>query len=185
MNRMTRAALGVLCAIPLTLLGGLTANATAEEPPPPNCWLEVDTGESLCVDADQDLAAAVAETGVQLVVPDGTVIGGHQVDDTASARGSNAVLASTVISILYDNIDYDGSSYVMSVSSGTCATSAWGYTDLAVIGWGDRASSFKSYAGCVTAVFEHENYGGAQYGYYVNGSSFGSMNDRASSWRVH
>lgn len=50
-NRTTRAALGVLCAIPLTLLGGLTANAAEAEPRLPNCWIEIDTGESLCVDA--------------------------------------------------------------------------------------------------------------------------------------
>lgn len=185
MNRTTRAALGVLCAIPLTLLGGLAANASEAEPPLPNCWIELDTGESLCVDAGEDLVAAVAETGVELIVPDGTVVGGYEVerDDTA-ARISSSAMASTVISILYADSNYGGSSTVMSVSSGTCATHAWGYTSLSTLGWNDRASSYRSYAGCVTAVFEHENYAGAQHGYYANASGLGVMNDRASSWRV-
>ncbi len=129
----------------------------------------------------------MARTGTALVVPDGTVIGGisaNSSERSIAAQGVVTQFAEVVISILYDNINYGGGSFVMSYNNANCATSAYGYPQLGPYGWNDRASSFRSYAGCITAVFENINYGGAVLGYQTNASSFGIMNDQASSWRV-
>lgn len=146
-----------------------------------NCWIAIDTGESLCVDAGQDLVAAVAaERGVRLVLPNDTEIGGRQ--DLAALPGITAT--SVALSTIYDDAGYGGGSYTMSVSNGSCAAAAYGFTDLGPIGWDGRVSAYRSYAGCKTAVFSSTGYGGSSSGYAVNASSLGSMNDRAQSWRV-
>jgi len=168
------------------IAGAGAANASTTTEPAEasySCWQAIDTGESLCVDKGTDLVAAVAEEkGVELVVPDGTSVGGFTTNSArASAATSPNSTQSTVISIIYDNVDYGGGSYVMSVGSGW----GWGFATLSPLGWHDRASSFHSYNGCQTALFENENYLGSQIGYAADKSSFGLMNDKGDSWMVH
>ena len=88
------------------------------------------------------------------------------------------------MAILYDDVNYGGGSFVFTGVSTGCASYAYGAPALSTYGWNDRASSYRSFAGCKSAVFEHENYTGAQYGYSVNATGFGVMNDKASSWRI-
>ncbi|HWH25886.1 MAG TPA: hypothetical protein VNT53_04495 [Pseudolysinimonas sp.] len=154
--------------------------------PDESCWYAVDTGQGLCVKTGQDLVAAVADQkGVRMVVPDGAVVSGIKVNAGHEASLAPTVIQTTVaLSTIYDNVSYGGGSYTMTASS-NCASSAWGFADIAGIGWYGRVSSFKSYSGCTTAVFAGTNYTGASYGYVVNAPSVGSMNDRAKSWRVH
>ncbi len=177
----------------MAVLGAGAANAAGPEVAPPpvaadgeSCWYAVDTGQSLCVKTGEDLVAAVAEEkGVQLVIPDGQVVSGVKVDASREAALAPAgVLTSVALSTIYDDINYGGGSYTMSVSSGSCATTAYGFTDINSIGWYGRVSSFKSYAGCKTAVFSGTNYGGSSTGYSQSLPSLGSMNDQAKSWRV-
>lgn len=157
-----------------------------------SCWLEVDTGATLCVEEGVDLISAVAlETGVVLEVPDGVTIGGppsraeavRGAGSTAHGKaGAGAVArASTVISTIYADASYGGASYTMSTSTGSCS---YGYANLTALGWHDRASSFRSFNGCTTALFENENYTGTRVGYATNASSLGAMNDKADSWRA-
>ena len=127
------------------------------------------------------------QTGTELIVPAGTVIGGTATSSSAQRIASEGIvtpLSEVVISILYDDINYGGGSFVMSYNNANCVTTAYGYAQLGPYGWNDRASSFRSYAGCTTAVFENINYGGATVGYQTSASSLGVMNDAASSWRA-
>lgn len=151
-----------------------------------SCWQELDTGKSLCVDADANLADAVYEAyGIVLSTPDGALeVSDGLVDGSSSARAEVAPLASTVIGIFYEHNNYGGASYAASVTQNGCYGYSHGYTSLAPLGWDNRITSFKSYSNCKTAIFENTNYGGASYGYYVNSSNVGAaMNDRASSIR--
>lgn len=151
-----------------------------------SCWRLLDTGKSLCVDADANLADAVYEAyGIVLSTPDGALeVSDELVNDSSSARSDVAPLASTVIGIFYEHNNYGGASYAASVTQNGCYGYAHGYTSLAGIGWDNRITSFRSYSNCKTAIFENTNYGGASYGYYVNSSNVGAaMNDRASSIR--
>ena len=176
-------------AVPLALV---TTGAASAEPafdePTYSCWLSGDTGKSICVNKGEDLLLAVAkQAGTELIVPDGTVVGGIATSSSARSIATHGILtpfAEVVISILYDDVNYGGGSFVMSYNNANCSTTAYGYAQLGPYGWNDRASSFRSYAGCTTAVFEHINYGGAKVGYQTNASSLGVMNDAASSWRA-
>jgi len=156
-------------AVAMTALGASAAVAAAPAVAPPpvaaadeSCWYAVDTGQSLC-----------------------ERVSGLKVDARSEAALAPAgALASTAVSTIYDDNNYAGGSYTMSVSSGSCATTAYGFTDIGPIGWYNRVSSFKSYGGCKTAVFSSTNYGGSSTGYWSSLSSVGSMNDLAKSWRV-
>ncbi|GAA4481310.1 hypothetical protein GCM10023171_09580 [Microbacterium panaciterrae] len=175
----------VLVGFGTTAGAGVQASGGASTPAPVSketCWADLTTAQSLCVPTGTDLVTAVAETtGIRLVVPDGTVIGG--VVSERSQLKTPTVATSTVTGILYDDINYGGGSFVAS-SSGTCSVGSYSFADLSPFGWNDRASSFRSYAGCSGAVYQNINFGGSTYGFVVNAPSLGSMNDQASSWRM-
>jgi hypothetical protein len=195
MGKVARAGAGlgiVALSAALTLLGAEAANAAGESPTAPtaaageSCWFAVDTGESLCVTTGEDLVAAVAQQkGVRLIIPDGEVVSGVKVDARRDAALVPAGVQTTVVlSTIYDDNGYGGGSYTMSTSSGSCATSAYGFTDLGPIGWYGRVSSFRSYGVCKTALFTGTNYSGSSTGYVTSQTSMGSLNDLAKSWRV-
>lgn len=143
------------------------------------CWADLDSGLSLCVGKGVDLVAAVAEEyGVYLRVPEGAIpdSSGSSVPQPAETR----VAVSTVISVIYDNASYSGASYSLS-SAGGCG---YGYASLVPLGWNDRASSYRSYNGCSTALFANTNYTGSSTGYAANAAALGGMNNQASSWSV-
>ncbi len=171
-----------------TLAGAGAANASTPDPtdsdsPLPSCWEDVTTGESLCVPAGQDLFAAVQqEAGVSISVPstfsiEGVTASALRAD--ASLSTASAASSGAAVSAIYDDINYGGGVFVMTAPSGGCS---WGISSLVPYGWNDRASSFKSFSGCETAVYQNINFGGTKLGYATNKASFGSMNDAASSW---
>lgn len=175
----------------IVLAGPLPANAATEEAAGAegrSCWVSATTGESLCVEEGMDLIAEVAqEKGVQLIVPDGELVGDIKTDSARTARAAAVTsLAEAVVSIIYDDQYFGGGSLVMSVSSGSCGAGyTYSYADLGPFGWYGRVSSFKSFAGCRTAIFSSTYFAGASYGYYVEANGVGPMNDQARSWKVH
>jgi hypothetical protein len=169
-----------------TVAGGAAANAAEPQPsaaPPTSCWVDANTGRSLCVPEGVDLIAAVqAQTGVSIDLPAGTVIGDITVGSAKPSFGalSASASASTIaLSALYDDINYGGGTYLM---TGTAC--GQGIKNIGDFGWNDRASSFKSFSGCETAVYKDINYGSTRLGYDTKKASFGSMNDQASSWKT-
>ncbi len=184
------AALGTAAIVAtLTLTGGAAANATttdatSSDGAQASCWADLDTGQSLCVPDGVSLISAVeAATGQNISIPAGTVIGGVKVSSglaSAALLKTNAAAASHIVSAIYDDVSYGGGTFVMTAGSGC----DWGITSLGDFGWNDRASSFKSYDGCETALYKNTNFGGTKVGYSTNKSSLGSMNDAASSWET-
>jgi hypothetical protein len=173
-----------------TVTGAAAANASAPNPTSQGsstqtCWVDVSTLRSLCVPAGQDLIAAVQnEDGVTLIAPTGTKIGGVTV--TAGRTAANQLApagteSATIVSAIFDDINYGGGVLYMTAPTAGCA---WSIADLGTFGWNDRASSFKSFAGCKTALYQNINYGGTHVGYATNDASFGSFNDQASSWKT-
>jgi len=132
------------------------------------------------------IASVAEESGIRLVVPDGEMVGGRQVDSTTYEGLSDIAPAATyAISVIYDDVNYGGSSYTMTTSNSTaCQYHAYGFVDIGGLGWYGRVPAFKNYSGCRTAVFETTGYGGSSHGYFTNASSLGVMNDKAKSWRV-
>lgn len=146
------------------------------------CWSDLGSGLSLCVDEGVDLVDAVARAyGVRLVVPDGAIPGSRRASALADGAVGARATTSTVISVIYDNTSYGGGSYALSIASGC----GWGYSSLAALGWNDRASSYRSFNGCTTALFANDGYSGASTGYAGARASLGTMNDQGSSWSVH
>jgi hypothetical protein len=171
-----------------SLTGGTVANAAPPSPSSPDpstasCWIDADTQQSLCVAAGDDLLAAVQEQdGVTISLPAGAVIGGRTV--TAGGAAASLLVPATAqttiaVSILYDDISYGGGSTVM--TGNTCNSYI---SNLGTYGWNDRASSFKSYNGCKTALWQNINFGGTHVGYATSDAAFGSFNDQASSWHT-
>jgi len=183
------AALGTAALVAtFTLAGGSAANASTPAPAPStpsqtSCWVNADNGQSLCVPAGVNLISTVeSETGYTIDIPAGTPVGGLKVNGaqaSASLLSTNATATVKALSVLYDDINYGGGTLVM---TGTACGGA--NSNIGNVGWNDRASSFKSFNGCLTAIYQNINYGGTRLGYYTNQSSFGSMNDQASSWRT-
>ncbi|QBE49134.1 hypothetical protein [Leucobacter triazinivorans] len=152
-----------------------------------SCWYDISLDEGLCVPTGEDLIAAVAEeTGARIMIPDGEWIGGRAADADKSTAGLVAPLASYAVSTIYDGASYGSSSYTMAVGrSATCSGGyAYGYASLSAIGWDNKASSYRSFGTCKTKLWENTDYAGSSHGYYVNATSLGAMNNKASSWRV-
>jgi hypothetical protein len=147
--------------------------------------VDAQTQESLCVAAGQDLIAAVQrEAGVTISIPAGNTVGGETI---TAGRAASALLVpasaqtATVVSAIYDDVNYGGGTLLMTATSSGCG---WYIANLGSFGWNDRASSFKSFAGCVTELWQNINFTGTHVGYATNEASFPSFNDQASSWRT-
>jgi hypothetical protein len=180
----------VTLAAAFTVTGAASANASTpnpaqSDPSTQSCWVDVSTMQSLCVPTGQDLIAAVQdEDGITIVVPTGTNVGGVTVTaGRAAAEQFSPASANvdTVVSGIYDDVNYGGGSLFLTADASGCS---WTLPNLGTFGWNDRASSFKSFAGCRTALYQNINFGGTHIGYSTNVASFGSFNDQASSWRT-
>ena len=194
MNRKQSILTATLGTVALVAAFAVTgASAASASPPDPSstgpssqsCWLDVSTQQSLCVSTGEDLVAAIQdEAGVTLVLPTGTTVSGHTM--TAARNAAQLLVpastqAATVVSGIFDDVNYGGGSLYLSAPGSGCN---WTLTNLGTFGWNDRASSFKSFAGCHTALYQNINFGGTHIGYSTNLASFGSFNDQASSWRT-
>jgi hypothetical protein len=183
------AALGTAAIVAtLTLAGGTVASAaptapTSSSQAKASCWAALSTGQSICVPDGVNLIATVeADTGLTISIPAGTTIGGVKTSSSLASASHLSVQAATtthIVSAIYQDINYGGSTFVMTADSAGCG---WGIPSLGDFGWNDRASSFKSYGGCVTALYQNDNYSGTRIGFSSYKSSLGSMNDAASSW---
>ena len=76
---------------------------------------------------------------------------------------------------------YGGAFFQITNSSSCTGSTTWYFGPLRNVGWSGRVSSFKSFSGCSTKLWEGDAYTGASYGYAVDASSLGGMNDRAGS----
>lgn len=173
-----------LAAAPFAMAGA--ANASTE--PVRSCSYDIGTASLVCVDAGQDLNAAVlaeqhlavAEDGVGAPVPaeapsaDGGV--------TASrAAGTAAARATYVQSRLYDDAGYGGAYFQITNSAACIGSTVYQFGPLSSVGWSGRVSSFQSFSSCTTKLWSGASYNGSSYGYATNASSVGSMNDLANS----
>ena len=160
------------------------ANAATQSPAPTpgqNCWSEIDTGKTLCVPAGQDVAPAVKSTYGITIRYAGT-------KSTLATESSVTPFVTTVIGILYMDANYGGASWTVTetnTSSGCTGGNVFSFSDLGAQNptWNNRISSFHSYAGCRTTLYDTINYTGSTYGPATNGATLGVMNDAASSIR--
>lgn len=155
-------------------VGALTTGAAAE--PARSCSYDLGTQSLVCVDAGEDLDRAVLEQAGLLVV---TPSAGRAA--SASALAPDGVQATYVQTQLFDDAGYGGSFFQITNSSACNGSTTWYFGPLGNVGWSGRVSSFKSFSNCSTKLWQGTAYTGASYGYAVNASSLGSMNDQANS----
>ncbi|MEN0085306.1 MAG: hypothetical protein AAGC66_11115 [Leifsonia sp.] len=167
-------------SIGLLSVGGTANAATGEQTAAPaqSCSYDLGTRTLVCVAAGEDLNEAVLEEAhLRVVEPTGTAEGA-----VAAAAFSTAGVQTTFIqSQLYDDANYGGSFFQVTNSSACNGSTTWNFGPLGNVGWSGRVSSFKSFSGCSTKLWQGTNYSGSSYGYAVNAASLGSMNDQANS----
>lgn len=166
-------------SIGLLSVGGTANAATAEQTAAPaqSCSYDLGTGTLVCVDAGEDLNEAVLEQAhLRVVAP----VDARGVTSLA-AFATAGVQTTYVQSQLYDDANYGGSFFQITNSSACNGSTTWNFGPLGNVGWSGRVSSFKSFSGCSTKLWQGTNYSGASYGYAVNAASLGSMNDQANS----
>ena len=191
-NSILVATLGTITlAAAFSVTGATAANATSTDQTssgvaPQSCWADLATQKSVCVPIGGDLIAAVQdEAGITLVAPVGTDVAGIPLTAgrVAAAQFSPASAnAATIVSEIFDDVNYGGGSLYLTAPGAGCN---WSISSLGTYGWNDRASSFKSFAGCKTALWQNDGFTGTHVGYSTNLAAFGSFNDQASSWRTH
>jgi hypothetical protein len=148
------------------------AQAAPGGDPVQSCWLDSDTGIVRCFDDEAALTDAVAATGHVLV----------EERSALSARQPAGVLASFVIARFYDGGGYVGATWVVSSSSSTICTSGSVSGDF--VGFNDRVSSFHSYFGCVTRIYQNTGGGGSFFGYVADAASVAPLDNQASSYNI-
>lgn len=166
-------------SIGLVSIGGTANAATTGETAAPgqSCSYDLGTGTLVCVDAGEDLNDAVLEQAHLRVVAPADARGVTSLAAFATA----GVKTTYVQSQLYDDANYGGSFFQITNSSACSGSTTWNFGPLGNVGWSGRVSSFKSFSGCSTKLWQGTNYSGASYGYAVNAASLGSMNDQANS----
>lgn len=141
-----------------------------------SCSYDLGTATLVCVHPGEDLNRAVLDRAhLRVVAPldaRGAVV------DTATPAGAQTTF---VQSQLYDDVGYGGAFFQITNSSSCNGSTVWYFGPLGNVGWSGRVSSFKSFSGCSTKLWQGTNYSGASYGYAVDASSLGSMNDQANS----
>src|ERR1700712_5993870 len=124
-----------------TVTGASAASASAPDPSSTDaasqsCWLDVATQQSLCVPTGEDLIAAVQEEdGITLVIPTGTPVSGHTLTagrNAAALLSAASTTTATVVSGIYDDVNYGGGSFFLTTSGAGCG---WALTNLATYGW--------------------------------------------------
>ncbi|MEQ1737367.1 MAG: hypothetical protein ABL886_13305 [Rhodoglobus sp.] len=136
------------------------------------CWLDTSTDVTLCFDDEAALQDAVADSGHYLV---------EEGDDLA-ARGPAGLLASFVLVRFYDGAGYTSTTFVITNPSSTICASSSVSGNLPA--FNDRVSSYHSYFGCTTKIFENNGGGGASFGYAVDAPGVGALNNLASSYNI-
>jgi predicted nucleic acid-binding Zn ribbon protein len=98
---------------------------------------------------------------------------------SAAATGT---LASTLLLVLYADINYGGASTRLEGAYGACDTAGYGFSDLGT--WRNRISSFKRFNWCQrVAGYDNVNYGGALLGVWTADTPWvgSGANDRIDS----
>ena len=158
-----------------------TAGPASAAPPAQSCSYDLGTRTLVCVDHGEDLNRAVLEQTHLLVITPPSLPDGGTTTTSAAQTVPLGVQATFVQSQLFDDAGYGGSFFQITNSSACNGVTTWYFGPLGNVGWSGRVSSFKSFSGCSTKLWQGTAYTGASYGYAVNASSLGSMNDQANS----
>ncbi|MFF2053460.1 hypothetical protein ACFVU2_17800 [Leifsonia sp. NPDC058194] len=155
--------------------------AAASEPAARSCSYDLATASLVCVDAGDDLDAAVLAEQHLVVTDPGAGSPAPAVDAASRAAVPAAARATYVQVKLYDDAGYGGAYFQITNSSACNGSTVYQFGPLSSVGWSGRVSSFASASGCTTKLWSGASYSGSSYGFASSASSLGSMNDQANS----
>jgi hypothetical protein len=158
----------------ILMFGATPATAAPSDAKPSNnaCWLNLDNGVTQCFANHDALEDAVLEqTGLPLLTADEVVAG----------RGVTP-LATFVLATFFADASYGGGSTNATSSSSTTCTA--GSTGANLTAFNNVTSSFKSFFGCSTKIWDNFGQAGSSFGFAVNAPTVGAMNDLASSFTL-
>lgn len=171
------AAASLVCGY--TTVVSAAADAASPTTSGKHCRVNVETGSTSCYPT---VTALLASFGVER--PGATSIGAGEV---SAIELASQVLpqATVVLSVVYDNADYDISdgSYTYIASAG-CDGDAGVEWQLANVGstWNDRITSYQGYNKCQSTLYEDADFAGSQYGPKKSSTNVGTaMNDKTTS----
>lgn len=152
----------LLCAAVVAALVIPAAPAfAADDPAGDFCWENLDTAEVHCFDTEAELSADLAPP--------------------MFARSAAATMYT--LATWYEDTGYGGSYFVTRSSNSALCVS--GSTTLNFSsGWNNRVSSYKTWYGCAGTIYDGTSGTGSSFGPSTAASSVGSMNDKASSFRL-
>ncbi|HTL41983.1 MAG TPA: hypothetical protein VL294_10970 [Pseudolysinimonas sp.] len=152
----------LLCAAIATALIVPAAPAfAAENSAGDYCWENLDTAEVHCFGTEAELSADLAPQ--------------------TFARSAATTLYT--LATWYENTGYGGAYFVTRSSNSALCVS--GSTTLNFSSsWNNRVSSYKTWYGCAGTIYDGTSGTGSSFGPSTAASSVGSMNDKASSFRL-
>ncbi|HWM32895.1 MAG TPA: hypothetical protein VNR36_01515 [Pseudolysinimonas sp.] len=168
MNRIAAVLLASTIIVLSTAAPAAAGETDTRDEPSRVCWTAPESEGVTCFADEETWKDAVYEQTGRVVLEEGE-----------SARG---LLATYVIARLYQDASYGGSVYAITSTSSTICSTGSVQANLPAA-WSDVVSSFRSYLGCTTTLYENTGQGGASIS-GTNVTSLGSMNDKASSYRV-
>jgi hypothetical protein len=139
------------------------------------CWINADTDVVQCFADEAAFQDAVAEQTGTVLVEEGS--------DLAS-RASAGILATYVLARLYENPSYGGASTTVTSTNSAICSAGGGVAGNFLAGWNDRVSSFHSYFSCVTRIYLHAGQSGTWFGYAIDASSVGALDNVSSSYKL-
>ena len=152
------------------VLIGAPAQAASGGSPGQSCWLDSGTGVVRCFTNDAELKSAVAAAGQVLV------------EEGSAARLPAGLRAVFVIARFYDGAGYTSGTFVVTNPSSTVCSSSSVSGDLPA--FNDKVSSYHSYFGCTTKIFQNNGGGGASFGWVVDAPGVGGLDNLASSYNI-
>ncbi|MXM69111.1 hypothetical protein GR925_38415 [Streptomyces sp. HUCO-GS316] len=190
-GKLPRRAL-VATAAATAVLGGLAAMppASAGEPAPNHCVLDLDTGAQTCYDGFT-AAFSAASDGRITEAPDSLEGGGgaglqelraetlQLMEDVEGGANGNVIIGT-----FFANKDYGGATLTIEADRPCRNNDAQDHSEPTMPpGWNDIITSLQPWANCWIELYSDENFGGDRDGLFkTNTADIGSyMNDRTSS----
>lgn len=187
--KLKKFAATALVAIGLTFGSGVAASPAnaATAAVPVDCWTDISTNQSMCVPVGTGIyAAALKKFGVDTVQPNSA----GQMKSLATGRtlGSSVIVSPQItqpILKLYIDANYATGGGVWTFTSATTNCQIliddYGSESPGTGYYNNRVSSFHTYLGCRTWLFDNAFFGGDEWGPEQNAATLGTFNDRANS----
>lgn len=172
-----------------------TPSATAADQAPrvsgtgPHCVAQAETNKTTCYKTFRESIAAATGGRVTDATQEKAARTPNFVDQLnkqADTRTSRTAASTFILSIMYANPNYGGTS-LTNTGTGPCTNNdTWDWEVSSILAsWNDHVSSFMLYSNCHLNAFEHYGFGGASQYFGSDTPWLGALDNQISSYRHH